>query len=81
MCISIYKHPIRDKQADPYSDIYIACFYYFALSLAAPFTGGHMNPGTTISFHLLKKNNNIIHYFVAQLLGAGIAGLLGIKLI
>lgn len=36
-----------------------------------------MNPGTTIAFHLLKKNNNIIYYFIAQLLGAGIAGVAG----
>lgn len=36
-----------------------------------------MNPGTTVAFHLLKKNKNIIYYFIAQLLGAGIAGVAG----
>jgi glycerol uptake facilitator-like aquaporin len=57
--------------------LYIACFYYFALSVAAPFTGGHMNPGTTVAFHLVKKNSNMIYYFIAQLLGAFIAGIAG----
>jgi glycerol uptake facilitator-like aquaporin len=47
------------------------------LSIAAPFTGGHMNPGTTVAFHLLKKNKNMIYYFIAQFLGASIAGFLG----
>lgn len=77
VCISVYKHPIIDKKPDPCSDIFIACFYYFALSTAAPFTGGHMNPATTVAFHLYKKNKNMIYYFIAQLLGAGIAGVLG----
>ncbi len=36
-----------------------------------------MNPGTTIAFHLVKKNNNMIYYFIAQLLGAFIAGIAG----
>lgn len=80
-CISIYKHPIIDQKPDPACDIYIACFYYFGLSVSAPFTGGHMNPATTISFHLHKKNKNMHLYFIAQFLGATIAGLLGIQFI
>ncbi len=77
VCISVYKHPIIDKVPDPCADIFIACFYYFALSVAAPFTGGHMNPSTTIAFHLHKKNKNMFYYIIAQLLGATIAALLG----
>jgi len=80
VCISIYKHPIIDKKPDPACDIFIACFYYFALSVSVPFTGGHLNPSTTIAFHLHKKNKNIIYYFIAQFIGATIAALLGISI-
>ena len=77
VCISICKHPIKDGIPDPACDIFIACFYYFALSVAAPFTGGHMNPSTTIAFNLLKKNKYMLFYFIAQFLGATMGALLG----
>ena len=77
VCISTFKHPIINKKPDPACDIFIACFYYFSLSVAAPFTGGHMNPSTTIAFHLLKRNKNMVYYFIGQFLGATIAILLG----
>ncbi len=77
VCISIFKHPIKDNIPDPACDIFIACFYYFALSVSAPFTGGHMNPATTITFNFLKKNNHMAFYFIAQFLGGTIAALLG----
>lgn len=77
VCISIFKHPIKEGIPDPACDIFIACFYYFSLSVAAPFTGGHMNPATTIAFHFLKKNTKLPFYFAAQFLGATIGALLG----
>ncbi len=77
VCISIFKHPIEQNIPDPACDIFIACFYYFALSVAAPFTGGHMNPATTIAFNFLKKNNHKKFYFIAQFLGATIASFIG----
>ena len=36
-----------------------------------------MNPATTISFHLLKKNHHMGFYFIAQFLGGTMASLLG----
>jgi glycerol uptake facilitator-like aquaporin len=38
-----------------------------------------MNPGTTIAFSLAKKNAYMGYYFLAQLIGASIAVLLGIN--
>lgn len=77
ICISIYHHPIKDKIKDPSSDLFISCFFYFALSVAAPFTGGHMNPAVTITLNQIKKNKNMIAYFVAQFFGSFVASILG----
>jgi glycerol uptake facilitator-like aquaporin len=77
ICISIYHHPIKDKIKDPSSDLFISCFFYFALSVAAPFTGGHMNPAVTITLNQITKNKNIIPYFLGQFIGAFLAAILG----
>jgi glycerol uptake facilitator-like aquaporin len=77
ICISIYLHPIKDKIKDPSSDLFICCFFYFALSVAAPFTGGHMNPAVTLTLNQITKNKNIIAYFSGQFIGAFSATILG----
>ncbi len=79
VCISIYHHPIRDRIKDPSTDLYISCFFYFALSVAAPFTGGHMNPAVTITLNQVVKNKNMPAYFIGQFIGAFAAAILGIR--
>ena len=48
------------------------------MSIAAPFSGGHLNPAVTISLSLVNKNDQKKWYFIGQLIGAVIGASLGI---
>jgi len=57
----------------------ISCFYYFALSVAAPFSGGHLNPSVTIARAILRVNNKKKYYIIAQIFGALLGSGIGKK--
>jgi len=55
----------------------VSCFYYFALSVVSPFTGGHLNPTVTIVLNITKKNNYLLIYLIGQILGGILGALTG----
>ena len=46
--VSQYKHPIKRGIPNPYMTFLVSCFLYMGIAIAAPFTGGHLNPSVTI---------------------------------
>jgi glycerol uptake facilitator-like aquaporin len=77
ICAARYMHPIDKKILNPSYEFLISCFYYFALSVASPFSGGHLNPAVSIAFQFLRKDNKLKSYIFAQLLGALIGATIG----
>lgn len=65
-----FLHPIEDRKPNPTFDFLISCFFYFALSAAAPFSGGHLNPAVTIAISRFQRRIDIKLYIIAQLIGA-----------
>lgn len=70
ICMARFLHPIEDRKINHTFDFLISCVFYFALSAAAPFSGGHLNPAVTLAISRLKKNINIKIYVLAQISGA-----------
>jgi glycerol uptake facilitator-like aquaporin len=69
ICMGRYQHPIEDHKINPNFDFLISCFFYFAVSVAGPFSGGHLNPAVTLAFSLFKRKVNTKIYIVSQMLG------------
>lgn len=50
----------------------------------ASISGGHLNPGVTLAFSLVRRNDfpirNVLPYWTAQLLGAMLAGCINLSL-
>ena len=67
------QHPIEDHVPNPTFEFLISCFFYFAISVSAPFSGAHINPAVTLSLNLIETSNKKIIYIVSQLVG-GLAG-------
>ena len=76
-CMSRYTHPISERHININYQFLTCCFFYFALSVAAPFSGGHLNPSITISMHFFKKINNKRTYIIGQFLGAILGTVIG----
>lgn len=51
------------------------------MSIAAPFSGGHLNPAVTISLSLVDKNDKKKWYFIGQVIGAIVGASLGINIV
>jgi glycerol uptake facilitator-like aquaporin len=77
VCVSIYLHPIEDKIKNHAVNFLISCFYYFALSISAPFSGGHINPAVTLCLNVTDKHNKSKIYLIGQICGSLFGGLLG----
>jgi aquaporin related protein len=73
ICMGRFLHPIEDRVINRAFDFLISCFFYFALSVAAPFSGGHLNPAVTLALSRKRKDVRIGLYICAQILG----GLIG----
>ena len=73
ICVGVYQHPIEDHVPNPTFEFLISCFFYFAISVSAPFSGAHINPAVTLSLNLIETSNKKIIYIVSQLVG-GLAG-------
>lgn len=69
-CVSRFNHPISDHKININFEFLISCFYYFALSVAAPFSSGHLNPMLTLAFSYLRPCLLKKYYIIAQLVGA-----------
>lgn len=56
----------------------ISSFLYFGLSIAGPFSGGHLNPSVTVSLVTagIVNKNKIPIYFLSQTAGALVGGLI-----
>lgn len=56
----------------------ISSFLYFGLSIAGPFSGGHLNPSVTVSLVTagIVNKNKIPIYFLSQTAGALLGGLI-----
>ncbi len=76
-CMSRYTHPISERHININYQFLTCCFFYFALSVAAPFSGGHLNPSVTLSLHIFKKINNKKTYIISQFLGSIIGTMIG----
>lgn len=74
----MYTHPIIYHNLNPFSTFIISSFLYFGLSIAGPFSGGHLNPSVTVSLvtSSLSAANRIGYYVISQLLGAFFGGLI-----
>lgn len=72
ICMGRFLHPIQDKVVNRTFDFLLSCFFYFALSVAAPFSGGHLNPAVTWALAHLKPTKTG-SYIWPQLLG-GVVG-------
>ena len=72
IAVSQYLHPISRHEPNPYWTFLISCFLYLAISIAAPFTGGHINPSVTIGLMTagLGNKSKIGWYILSQLCGA-----------
>ena len=81
ICVGKYQHPISDKHPNPTHSFLISCFFYFAVSAAAPFTGGHLNPSVTTAFIKMKKDLKVKTYMISQVIGALIGTTLGTMLL
>lgn len=68
-----YLHPIEKHILNPNFEFLVSCFYYFAVSAAAPFSGGHLNPSVTLAFSRLRRKVDIKIYISSQVLG-GVIG-------
>jgi glycerol uptake facilitator-like aquaporin len=77
ICVSLYIHPIEKKIPNPTQDFLIAAFFYFAVSISAPFSGAHLNPAVTIAINMINKNKWIKQYFMGQLFGAFVGAAIG----
>lgn len=69
-CMGRYEHPISERRLNPTYEFLNCCFFYFALSIAVPFSGGHLNPAVSISLHFFRKNKKLAKMVGAQLIGA-----------
>lgn len=69
-CVARYLHPIEQRHLNPTFHFLISSFYYFALSIATPFSGGHLNPAVAAAFHRLRTNAHLWQEMAAQVLGA-----------
>lgn len=78
-CMSRYTHPISERHININYQFLTCCFFYFALSVAAPFSGGHLNPSITFSMHFFKKINNKRTYIIGQFLGTILGTVIGKK--
>jgi glycerol uptake facilitator-like aquaporin len=65
-----YLHPIEKKILNPNFEFLVSCFFYFAVSAAAPFSGGHLNPSVTLAFSRLRKKVDVKIYMASQVIGA-----------
>ena len=74
-----YLHPIDDRKPNPTHDYLISCFFYFAVSVAAPFSGGHLNPAVTAAFIKMKKGLKVKFYIISQIIGALLGTTIGIS--
>lgn len=72
ICVSQYKHPISRGEPNPYWTFLISCFLYLGISVAAPFTGGHINPSVTIGTTVagISNKEKLLMYIVSQVFGA-----------
>ena len=72
ICVSQYQHPIKNGEPNPYWTFLISCFLYFAISISAPFTGGHCNPSVTVGTTVagICNRHKILLYIGSQLVGA-----------
>ena len=77
ICVGKYLHPIEEKHDNPTHGFLISCFFYFAVSAAAPFTGGHLNPSVTVAFIKLRKGLDVKTYMISQIIGGLIGTTLG----
>jgi len=55
----------------------VSCFFYFAVSAAAPFSGGHLNPSVTLAFNFLGKKIDVKIYMLSQITGAFLGAAIG----
>ena len=72
ICVTEYLHPISRRIPNPFWTFLISCFNFLAISIAAPFTGGQINPVATIglcSAGLVEKKR-LIPYIMSQLVGS-----------
>lgn len=78
ICVSTYLHPIKDRIPNIYSTFVISSFLYFGLTIAGPFSGGHLNPSVTISLSTAKliEKKKIGIYILSQILGALAGGMI-----
>ena len=78
ICVSTYIHPQVFKIPNIYSTFIISSFLYFGLSIAGPFSGGHLNPSVTVSLATagLVNKNKIPIYILSQTIGALLGGLI-----
>ena len=74
----MYTHPVKYHVHNPYATFIISSFLYFGLSIAGPFSGGHLNPSVTASLVAcsLSAKSKIGLYMVSQVIGALLGGLI-----
>ena len=70
ICVSRFRHPIEQKFVNIEFDFLVSCFFYFALSAAAPFSGGHLNPAVTVGLSRINRKITIKWYIISQMIGA-----------
>lgn len=70
--VSQYKHPIKREEPNPFMTFLVSCFLYLGIAIAAPFTGGHLNPSVTagVTAAGLSEKKEILFYMVSQIFGA-----------
>jgi glycerol uptake facilitator-like aquaporin len=73
-----YTHPINKHIINVTFEFLNCCFYYFALSVSAPFSGGHLNPAVSLGLHLFRKNKYLGKEILGQFIGAMLGATVGI---
>jgi len=73
-----YEHPISDRILNPTYEYLNCCFFYFALSVAVPFSGGHLNPAVSIGMNFFHKKKKLVKTLIAQVVGALLGATIGI---
>ena len=69
---SQYLTPTSSQVPNIYWTFFVSAFLFFGIAIAAPFTGGHINPAVTIGLakSQLCESSKILTYIVSQLGGA-----------
>lgn len=72
ICICHFIHPIQFHIPNPFATFIVSCFLYFGLSIAGPFSGGHLNPAVTMSLYSAGEipASKIPLYWCSQVVGA-----------